>query len=532
MSAYFSRDSQKTAYHPKMANWSFQDQSSILSDGLDTYPLNTSSLFNHSSLEVRKDKYEDRNNVVHSDTKHSLPSNHEETKSITPNTPQENNYPLTTSGSSTQSTVTPASPSAVNVVNGTLRADTFTYQSGFQVVFGNGNIDFGSGQRDVLDLSNIVSSAVELNLASTKTGGVIYNPGNGNQVFDSIKLKNNTGEVLFEGIETIKFADTAINLSVTPNDPLFSQQWNLHAMGVQNAWRFTTGSKNVLIGIEDTGLAVNSSGQIHSDLRSTIFSGNNYKDDLSLSPNITHGTSVQGVIAAASNNGVGITGINWNADVYHIDVMGGDAGDDDLAGATQKMIDRANSQGQRLVINLSLTGGYSTAWEQLIAKNQDTVLFVIAVGNTDKNSLESPADLASKYKNAIAVGASWGTKDYYGNPKTPGERISYDKWWGSNYGVGLTVMAPSEFPSTDATSAPDSYNNRFNGTSASAPNVSGVASLVWSINQGLSATQIKDIVSQTAYDLGAPGYDTVYGYGFVNADAAVRRAMALDRGVA
>jgi hypothetical protein len=56
--------------------------------------------------------------------------------------------------------------------------------------------------------------------------------------------------------------------------------------------------------------------------------------------------------------------------------------------------------------------------------------------------------------------------------------------------------------------------------------------LVWSVNPNLTAEQIKAILSETAYDLGAAGYDTVYGYGEVNADAAVRRAGALYRGFA
>ncbi|NES18394.1 MAG: S8 family serine peptidase [Symploca sp. SIO3E6] len=70
-------------------------------------------------------------------------------------------------------------------------------------------------------------------------------------------------------------------------------------------------------------------------------------------------------------------------------------------------------------------------------------------------------------------------------------------------------------------------NVPFNGTSAATPNVAGVASLVWSANPNLTATQVQTIMSETAYDLGNPGYDLAYGHGFINADAAVRRAMAL-----
>jgi hypothetical protein len=425
--------------------------------------------------------------------------------------------------------------STTSYIKGTLRADTFAYQSAYTrtVYSGNGNVDFGSGARDLLDVSAFLSTDATINFNLVEsTGGVVYNPGNGNRLFDAITFSNGK-EILFEGIEAIKFADKTISLSVTPNDPMFGQQWNLHMIGVQNAWRFTTGSTNVLVGIEDTGLAANG-GNLHPDLRSTNFLSNNYLDEMTNST--AHGTSIQGVIAAASNNGVGMSGINWSSDVFHIDVMGGDAGDSDLVSATQTLINQANSKSQRLVVNLSLTGGSSPQFEQIIANNQNT-LFVVAAGNTGANSLESPADLAKKYGNIIAVGASSGLKDWYGNPKTPGTRTSYqDKgWWSSNTGDGLTLMAPSEFPTTNATKSSNAfafgYDNSLSGTSAAVANVTGVASLVWSANSNLTATQIKSVLSQTAYDLGAAGYDTEYGYGFINADAAVRRAKALAQGV-
>ncbi|MDF5718694.1 MAG: S8 family serine peptidase [Rhizonema sp. NSF051] len=450
--------------------------------------------------------------------------------------------PTTTISKSTSSptAITVQSAGNVHIENGTLRADTFTYQSGYglSIYSGNGNVDFGSGARDELDLPQISSTTVSINYANTTTGGVIYNSGNGNRVYDAITFKDGS-QILLTGIETLKFADTTINLSVVPNDPLFSQQWNLGITGVPDAWRFTTGSSKVLIGIEDTGLGTDSSGKINPDLRSTIFAGNNYLDE---SSSFSHGTQVEGVIAAASNNGIGISGINWNSDVFNIDVVGGDAGDYDLAGATQLLINQANSKGQRLVVNLSLAGGDTPAFDQLVANNQDKALFVFASGNGDTNSLSSPANLASTYSNVIAVGAVWGTKDYYGNAQTPGSRISYPNWWGSNTGNGLTLVAPSEFITTTAThtAASTPYNfgyggnagNIFNGTSAAVPNVTGIASLVWSIEPNLTATQVKAVLSETAYDLGTPGYDTTYGYGIVNADTAVRRAIALSRGAA
>lgn len=428
---------------------------------------------------------------------------------------------------------------SISIVPGSLRADRFFInpQTNLTVVSGNGNVDFGTGARDILDLSGIFSSTVNFNLTYATHGGVIFNPGNGDRIFDAITLNNNN-LILFEGIDAIQFADGLLNLSVTTTDPLFSQQWNLHIMGVHNAWRFSTGSNQVLIGVQDTGLGFSYLGNIHPDFQNVIGYSNNVSDEFSDSYT-SHGTAVQSIISATSNNGIGMSGINWNSTVFNIDVLGNDINDLSLVEATEDMIAQANSNNQRLVINMSL--GYSGTFgqnydielEQIIASNPD-VLFVISAGNDGHlgiPGISSPAVLAQQYDNVIAVGASWGTKDEYGFSRNPGQRIEYAYTWGSQYGDGLTLMGPSEVITTGAIDsiwglgAYFDYETSFNGTSAAAPNVAGVASLVWSANPNLSASNIKEILSETAYDLGSSGYDIYYGHGFVNADAAVRRAF-------
>ena len=423
---------------------------------------------------------------------------------------------------------------------GTLSADTFTVQTGVAqtIVSGNGNVEFGQGQYDLLDLSSISSSSVNLSYATSLNGGMLYNPGNGARLFDLITL-NNGNQILFEGIDRILFSDQIVDLFVEPNDTHFSDQWNLHMMGVHNAWRFTTGSTGVLIGVQDTGLGVDSNGNIHDDLRTTTIFSDNYEDDYfreindgNYGPKSTsHGTAVQGIIAAQSNNGIGIAGINWNSDVFAIDVLDGNTNDQNYAQAAQNMIDEANANGQKLIVNMSLSGGGGAAFDNLVANNPD-VLFVATSGNNDKDSLNYPGALAATYSNFMAIGASWGQTDAYNNTTTPGDRITYPGWWGSNYGTGLTLMGPSEVYTTQASKSfgtvTFNYTSGFNGTSAAAPNVSGVASLVWSANPNLTAGQVREILSQTAYDLGAQGYDTEHGHGFVNADAAVRRALAIS----
>ena len=61
-----------------------------------------------------------------------------------------------------------------------------------------------------------------------------------------------------------------------------------------------------------------------------------------------------------------------------------------------------------------------------------------------------------------------------------------------------------------------------------------IASLVWSVNPNLTAMEVRKILTDTAMDLGVVGRDDLYGYGLVDADAAVRRAYAMmqDRALA
>ena len=63
------------------------------------------------------------------------------------------------------------------------------------------------------------------------------------------------------------------------------------------------------------------------------------------------------------------------------------------------------------------------------------------------------------------------------------------------------------------------------GTSMAAPHVAGVAGLVWSARPALTADQVCGILLRTAVDLGSPGRDDIYGYGRLNAEAAVRSVV-------
>jgi serine protease len=437
------------------------------------------------------------------------------------------------------------------VLSGTLGANRFTLTPGTTQTFisGNGNVDFGQGFYDVLDLSNFSSLDVSsINLVGLPgSTGVAVDLGTGTRLFDSLTLRNGQ-QVLFEGIDRIQFANTSLDLFTTTNDPLFNQQWSLHMMGVHNAWRFTQGSSRVLIGIEDTGLAFNAFDQIHPDLNflNTFSLTNNDVDDeffyvnsngsISLESS-SHGTSVQSVISGVANNGIGTAGINWNSSVLTVDVLGSNFGDLSVAEGARRMINQAISQNQRLIINLSLGGGpYDFELAALANQYQNEVLFVVASGNDNAGRLDNPATLARQFDNVIAVGGSLGRQDYLGNPVQPGTRYNDGPLSGSNYGDGLTLMGPTEILAARARLSGSTVifdtEPLFGGTSAPAASVTGVASLIWSANPNLTAREVSFILQDTAYDLGLPGYDSYTGNGFVNADAGVRRALALAAGYA
>lgn len=419
--------------------------------------------------------------------------------------------------------------------SGTIAADRFFVgpSDAISVISGNGNIDYGNGEYDLLDLSNLTSHEVVKWIDAT-TNGVAFNPGGGTRLFDAIQLRDGR-QILFEGLDSVVFSDRIYELSIRPNDTDFYKQRNLHMIGAHGAWRFTKGSHKVLIGIQDSGIAYDPRReQAHSDITYPISLPSNIQDDFSRTSNhlfcasqfTSHGTSVQSIISAESNNGYGISGINWVSEVAHVDVMGDDGTDFTFAQATRFMLDTARQKGQRLVVNMSLCSPViQPLFAEIIRENQENALFVIAAGNRNESTVSYPASLSQRYKNVIAVGAvdrnnrRWCSSQYAS---------------GSNYGCGLSLTGPGESWAAVASSSRKDNTihycfETFKGTSSAVPNVSGVASLVWGLYPQLSAEHVFRILAETAHTSQKQSYNHKTGYGLVNAEAAVRRAIALQR---
>lgn len=100
-----------------------------------------------------------------------------------------------------------------------------------------------------------------------------------------------------------------------PNDTRVSEQWAINKINLPSAWNITTGSKNVKVGVVDTGIK-----RAHSDLTANVSNTLGYSSELDQSgghlvDSNGHGTKVAGVIGAVGNNNKGISGVCWNVDL-------------------------------------------------------------------------------------------------------------------------------------------------------------------------------------------------------------------------
>jgi hypothetical protein len=353
--------------------------------------------------------------------------------------------------------------------------------------------------------------------------------------FDYLTLTDGR-EIYFQGIENLNFSDGSnLELQVRTNDTFYGQQWNLRVSDVDTAWRFTQGSSNVLLVSLDTGIftAPGKQGGITDISTNRLIAGTNADDNYG---DYGHGHSSVSVMSSTANNGSGIAGINWNSSVYVNDVYNGVS----LQQGIRDAIAYARSRNMRVVFQGGIQGDYwlnsggtQAELEKLIRDNSDIATFAIAAGNggpsgnlNDPNYLTSVsgvAKLQTTHSNVISVGALVSNSTTTVNGLTNTSSVDIASY--SNRGSNLTLMA-----ATDSL-AMNKFGQMqyFGGTSCANPNMAGIASLVWSVNTNLNGGQLRQILIDTAMDLGASGKDNNFGNGLVNADAAVRRALALSR---
>ena len=194
---------------------------------------------------------------------------------------------------------------------------------------------------------------------------------------------------------------------ITPNDPDYSQQWNLRSIGMEAAWELTQG-QGITVAVIDTGIT-----QV-PDLEQTQFvAGYDFVNDrIAAADDNGHGTHVAGTIAQSTNNSFGVAGIAYQASLMPLKVLSATGGGTvaDIAEAIRFAADQGAD-----IINLSLGGiGDSHLLREAIeyAHAKDVVI-VAAAGNQNRNAAAYPA----RYPHVIAVAAldATGQKAPYSN---------------------------------------------------------------------------------------------------------------------
>ena len=421
------------------------------------------------------------------------------------------------------------------------------------------------------------SQALARAVGATTPGAVAYAPGYFVFTAPSFaaaleaaeKLRNRPGVLYAEPILAKSWAKRGL-----PNDPLFSHQWHLLNTGqhgatpgvdvnITNVWPRFTG-KGIVVNIVDDGLQYT-----HPDLADNVLLDwqHDYRDgDEDVAPitngdkQDSHGTAVAGVVAARGNNGIGVVGAAYEASLVGVRLIGGDTGDDQDANAiahSNSVVHISNNSWGPDDTGYIVGGVGSLALAALengvsIGRGGKGTIFVWAAGNGGLEMDNANYDGFNSSIYTVSVGAlnDQGRRADYSErgacllvsaPSGLETRESARRQGttttdllgdaGYNRGIGIIgPFAPGELADTD-------YTQAFNGTSSSAPLVSGVVALVLQANPNLGWRDLQEVLLRSAvkndpgnaeWFTNAAGlhFNHNFGAGMVNADAAVKLALS------
>ncbi|BCD68940.1 S8 family serine peptidase [Nitratiruptor sp. YY09-18] len=357
-------------------------------------------------------------------------------------------------------------------------------------------------------------------------------------------------ELYESGCVSYAHPDFLVPAKMRSLDPLFYQQWNYHNVGqgysvsdidlnVYEAWQYATG-KGVKVAVIDNGFDLG-----HEDLQGAFVDQIDLvdnDDDASFDNNFElHGTACAGLIAARKN-GLGLQGAAYDADLIGIKLLGNYPDGSKKLLFVSSIVHAfwyAKSHGAD-VINCSW-GTYDVADAVRDAiddvayngRNGKGTVIVFASGNDGRGDWFWGRD-ESALPSVLAIGAVTNFGDVA---------------WYSNYGPELDFVAPSgggtlRIATTDIRGsygyADGSFGHPdycyaidttgFNGTSAAAPQVSGVVALMLERDPELTRDAIVDILKKSARKIGnvsygVQGHNDYYGYGLVDAKAAVEEVI-------
>ncbi|MBL0921090.1 MAG: S8 family serine peptidase [Phycisphaerales bacterium] len=310
--------------------------------------------------------------------------------------------------------------------------------------------------------------------------------------------------------------------SLLPNDEFFSLCWGLHNTGqtgglpgfdmdAAEAWDITLGDPSVIVLVIDTGVQQNhpdinqvAGADLTSDGPGTGGPVNSFDN---------HGTPVAGCVSGIINNSIGAVGVapeTRSASARTFIAVNASGNWTSTASWTVNALAFGESIGARVSNNSNYYGFSSSTIANKYAQTRDDgMVHFASAGNDALPTISYPSSLPSV--NSVASVAHNGALSSF-----------------SNFGVGLAFSAPgTSIVSADRTGAAGYVNGSYviiSGTSFASPYTAGVAALVLSVNPSLTAPEVEAILQGACTDLGALGYDTVYGHGMVNAHRSVMDA--------
>jgi hypothetical protein len=335
--------------------------------------------------------------------------------------------------------------------------------------------------------------------------------------------------------------DKVVSTNFIPNDPYYSSSgswgqpyddlWGIKKIGSAAAWDTSTGT-GIVVAVVDTGIDFT-----HPDITANIWTnpnpgGNGYIDDVHgwdfigstyLNPvqsnnpvdHFGHGTHVSGTIAACGNNGIGVIGVAWNAQI--MPVKGLDDSGQGLDSTLGPAIIYAGSNGADVISNSWSGVGASQTIADAVSYAYNLGAVTVAAAGNDSADAEGyyPANLS----NVITVAAT-----------DPNDVIAYFSNFGSKIDVaapGVDILSLLATGTNFGTPVGTGYT-RASGTSMAAPHVSGLAALILAQNPNYSNEDVRQVLRVSAIALGTSGFNLTYGYGRINAAAAMGVPSVLE----
>lgn len=294
-------------------------------------------------------------------------------------------------------------------------------------------------------------------------------------------------------------------------DAVRDAEYWLYDYGIIDAWSVTRGA-GVTIAIIDTGIDGSVPELQGAVIGGMDFSGLGAADGQTPvgSVNSRHGTMVASLAAGrGTGGGNGVIGSAPEADLLALSIGFGEgtrSSDEQIAEAVRWAVDNGAD-----VINMSLTRNtldWPESWDDafLYAAEHDVVV-VAAAGNRGSGTTEVGAPATIPGVLTVAGVNRWGEAS----------------WDSSSQGITISVAAPSE---SLVGVAPGGSYLVWSGTSGATPIVSGIVALVRAAYPDLDAVNVIQRVIATASDTGDSGPDPLYGFGLVNAYAAVTADVA------